>query len=184
MRKLSQKTLYSGNWIKLNEITYEGKSHEQLKWESIERTNTTNTVVIIGKMVPSNRYILIKQYRPAIDNYIIGFPAGLVEKGSLPENALRELKEETGYTGMVKSVGISLYSNAALLTDRIRVVKVEIDENLEENKNPKQNLEAAEDIEVIALKKEELKHFFLKEQANGTAIAMGPWYVFFGMEGI
>ncbi|CAB1250981.1 NUDIX domain-containing protein [Clostridium sp. MT-14] len=184
MRKLSDKTLYSGNWIKLEEITYEGKKHEQLKWESIERTNTTNTVVIISKMVPSNRYILIKQYRPTIDNYVIGFPAGLVESGSLPENALRELKEETGYTGNVKSVGISLYSNAALLTDKVRVVKVEIDENLEENKKPKQNLEAAEDIEVIALKKEEIKKFFLKEQARGIAVAMGPWYAFFGMENI
>ena len=184
MRKLSERILYSAKWIKLKEITYKGKNHEQLKWESIERTNTVNTVVIISKMVPSNRYVFIKQYRPAIDNYVIGFPAGLVEKGSLSENALRELKEETGYRGEVKSTGISLYSNAALLTDTVRVVKAEIDEKLDENKRPIQQLEAAEDIEVIALKKEEIKSFFLKEQARGTAIAMGPWYAFFGMEGI
>jgi ADP-ribose pyrophosphatase len=184
VKKISQKTLYKGDWIKLEEITYRGKNQEQLKWESIERTNTVNTVVIMGRMVPSNRYVLIKQYRPAIDGYVIGFPAGLVESGSLPENALRELKEETGYTGKVKSVGLSLYSNAALLTDKVRVAKVEIDENLPENKNPKQQLEAAEDIQVITLKKDEMKNFFLKEQASGTAIAMGPWYAFFGMEGI
>ncbi|MHC6180592.1 NUDIX domain-containing protein [Clostridium sp. JNZ X4-2] len=182
MKKISQKTVYRGNWIKLEEITYLGKKHEQLKWESIERTNTINTVVIIAKMIPSDRYILIKQYRPAIDNYVIGYPAGLVESGSLPENALRELKEETGYIGKVKSVGPSLYSNAALLTDKVRVAKVEVDENLEENKKPKQQLEAAEDIQVIALKREEMKGFFIKEQANGTALGIGPWYAFFAMD--
>ncbi|MFL0197886.1 NUDIX domain-containing protein [Clostridium sp. WILCCON 0269] len=181
MKRISKELLYEGKWVRLEEVTYSGKNNEILKWESIERTNTTSTVIIISKLVPSNRYIFIKQYRPAIDKYVIGFPAGLVENEDLFESALRELKEETGYRGKVKSVGPELYSNPALVTDRVRVVKIEIDENLEENKNPQQQLEEAEDIQVFALHKEEIREFLLREQSKGTAVAIAPWYVFYGL---
>ncbi|WP_368488399.1 NUDIX domain-containing protein [Clostridium sp. BJN0013] len=181
MKRVSKKVLYEGEWVRMEEVTYLGKKNELLKWESIERTNTTSTVIIISKLMPSNRYIFIKQYRPAVDKYVIGFPAGLVENESLFESAVRELKEETGYNGRIKSVGPELYANPALVTDRVRVIKMEIDENLEENKNPKQQLEETEDIEVVALYKDEVREFLLREQSKGTAVAIAPWYVFYGL---
>lgn len=181
MKRISEKTLYKGKWIELQEITYKGKNNEELKWERIKRTNTTNTVVIISKLIPSNRYIFIKQYRAAIDKYVIGFPAGLVEGDDICQNALRELEEETGYKGKVKSISPELYSNPALLTDKVTLAKVDIYEDVIENQMPIQKLEPDEDIEVIALHKEEINDFLLKEQKNGTAIGMGIWYVFYGL---
>lgn len=181
MKRVSKKVLHEGKWVRMEEVSYLGKKNNILKWESIERTNTTSTVIIISKLMPSNRYIFIKQYRPAIDKYVIGFPAGLVENESLFESAVRELKEETGYNGKVKSIGPELYSNPALVTDRVRVIKMEIDENLEENKDPKQQLEEEEDIEVIAMYRNEVREFLLREQAKGTAVAIAPWYVFYGL---
>lgn len=178
MKKISESTLYKGDWISLKETTYSGKKDEELKWESIERTNTVNTVVILAKLCPSNRYVLIKQYRVPIDNYIIGFPAGLMDDNDAGENALRELKEETGYTGKVTSISPLMYSNAALLSDTVRIVSVDIDENLPENLNPKQNLEDAEDIEVIVIEKNKILDFLRKEQKNGIGIGIGPWYIF------
>lgn len=182
MRKLSQKTLYKGKWISLSEITYKGKNNEELKWEGIERTNFVNTVVMVARLIPSNRYVLIKQYRPVVDNYVIGFPAGLMEDENINKNALRELKEETGYIGEVKSVSPLLYSNAALLTDTIRLVNVDIDENLPENINPQQELEEAEDIKVILIEKNKIASFIRKEQKNGLSIGLGCWYVFCGLQ--
>lgn len=178
MKKVEEKILYKGKWLALKETTYKSKSGEIVNWESIERTNTSNTVVIIPKLVPSNRYLMIKQYRPAINNYILGFPAGLVEGGDLEKEALRELKEETGYIGKIKTISPKLYSNAALLTDTVHVVNAEIDETIEENLNPKQHLESEEEIEVVLVNKNNLKNFLLQEQAKGTAVAMGAWYVF------
>ncbi|NMM64641.1 NUDIX hydrolase [Clostridium sp. P21] len=178
MKKVEEKILYKAKWLALKQTTYKSENGETVNWESIERTNTSNTVVIIPKLVPSNRYLMIKQYRPAINNYVLGFPAGLVEGEDLEKEALRELKEETGYVGKVKSISPMLYSNAALLSDTVRVVNVEIDETLEENLNPKQHLESEEEIEVILVNRNNLKSFILEEQQRGTAVGMGPWYAF------
>lgn len=42
--------------------------------------------------------ILVKQFRPAIDDYTLEFPSGAIEPSELPEQAAeRELFEETGY---------------------------------------------------------------------------------------
>lgn len=182
MKNIEEKILYKGKWIALKETAYTAKNGEEIRWESIERTNTNKTAIIIAKLVPSNRYIFIKQYRPAINNYILGFPAGLIEGESLEGEALRELKEETGYLGTVKSISPILYSNAALLADTVRLVTIEVDENLKENKNPVQHLEAEEEIEVILVSKSNVKDLLIEEQKNGTAVGVGPWYVFCGID--
>ena len=43
------------------------------------------------------RIIVLKQYRPAIEDYTYELPSGHMEKGEAPEDAIvRELEEETG----------------------------------------------------------------------------------------
>ncbi|WP_054850474.1 NUDIX hydrolase [Vulcanisaeta sp. JCM 14467] len=45
----------------------------------------------------SDKVVLLRQYRPVIGNYILEVPAGVVEEGEKPEEALvRELNEEVG----------------------------------------------------------------------------------------
>lgn len=178
MKKLSEKILYSGKWLALKETTFQNNNGQEVKWESIKRTNTNRSVVIVAKLIPSCRYILIKQFRHAINNYVIGFPAGLVEADSVYNEAIRELKEETGYTGGVVEVGPELMLNAAVLSDTITVVTMEVDESLEENKNPKQKLEAAEEIKIILIEKARIKEYLKEENKNGCNIGLGPWYAF------
>jgi len=77
MKKISEKTLFEGKWLSLKEFTYLNREGKEIKWESIERKQQRIVLVIIGLLIPSNRYVLIRQYRPAVDNYVIGFPAGI-----------------------------------------------------------------------------------------------------------
>ena len=65
-------------------------------------------VAILPILVSPNappQTILITQYRPPVDSFSIELPAGLIDEGEGPEEAaVRELKEETGYTGEVVKV--------------------------------------------------------------------------------
>lgn len=46
--------------------------------------------------------LLQRQFRPPLDKVVIEVPAGLVDEGETAEQAaVRELKEETGYVGVV-----------------------------------------------------------------------------------
>lgn len=54
--------------------------------------------VVILPVLKTDKIILIKQYRPAINDYIYEVPAGIVEPSEpVKEAAVRELIEETGY---------------------------------------------------------------------------------------
>jgi ADP-ribose pyrophosphatase len=176
MKKINEKTVYDGQWLSVIETIYQNKEGKELSWECVHRKRSTVGVVIVARLMPSKRFILIKQYRPAIDGYIIAFPAGLGFND--PNHALVELKEETGYTGKIKDVSPVLKTGASLINDNARIVYVEVDEKLPVNQNPKQELEDAEDIEVCLVAQEEAKNFLLEQIEQGIHVASNLWYLF------
>jgi len=176
MKKISEKMVYEGQWLSVSHTIYQTKEGKELSWECVHRQRSTVGVVILARLMPSKRYILIKQYRPAIDGYIIALPAGLGFND--PDHALVELKEETGYTGKIVDVSPVLKTSASLINDNARIVTIEVDENLPANQDPVQELEDAEDIEVLLVTKEEAKDFLLKQIKKGNHIAGNLWYLF------
>jgi len=65
-------------------------------------TGKINAVKILSSYDDSDgfgllKYVLVKQFRPPVNDYVIELPAGLVDEGETPEQAaIREMKEETG----------------------------------------------------------------------------------------
>jgi ADP-ribose pyrophosphatase len=176
MKKINEKTVYDGTWLSVSEAVYQNKEGKEIRWECVHRKKSTVGVVIVARLVPSKRFILIKQHRPAIDGYIISFPAGLGFND--PNHALVELKEETGYTGKIIDVSPVLKTGSSLINDNARTVYIEVDENLPANQNPVQTLEDAEDIRVCLVAKEDAKDFLLEQIKQGTHVAANLWYVF------
>lgn len=176
MKKISEKIVFDGNWLFVREALYHNKEGKEIRWECVHRKRSTVGVVVVARLMPSKRFILIRQHRPAIDGYLISLPAGLGFDD--PNHALVELKEETGYVGKIVDVSPVLKTGASLINDSARIVYIEVDENSSENQNPIQKLEDAEDIEVCLVHKEEAKDFLQKEIEKGNHIAGNLWYIF------
>ena len=92
--------LWSGKYIR---IARKGT------WEYVERVGSPSAAIIFPFVV--DRYgdkemVLIKEWRVPLQQYVIGVPAGLVGDHNPEEEeavaAVRELEEETGYTGKLK----------------------------------------------------------------------------------
>jgi ADP-ribose pyrophosphatase len=67
-------------------------------------------------LTPENRILLVRQYRPAIEAFSLELPAGMLEQGETPSDAIaRELLEETGFSAR----SITLLGVTATCTSRI-----------------------------------------------------------------
>src|SRR5512136_3022342 len=104
MRKVGQRILHRGRWLTLMDLAYEGRGGRVFHWEAIRRRRTRTVVVVAARLVPSDRIVLIRQFRPAVNSWVIGLPAGIVDHGTPAQTALRELREETGYTGRIRGM--------------------------------------------------------------------------------
>ena len=81
---------------------------------------------------PDGRIPIVRQYRPAIEDFTWEFPAGLVEHGEDPAAAcVRELLEETGYPARaVHTLGTPAAACTGRLSNRIHSYFVETGERV------------------------------------------------------
>ncbi|KAA6416683.1 MAG: adp-ribose pyrophosphatase [Trebouxia sp. A1-2] len=77
-------------------------------------------------------------------------PAGLIDEGEdAAQAAVRELKEETGYSGKVTSVSEPCFSDPGMTNSNMQWAVVDIDADAPENANVKPELEPGEFIDVF-----------------------------------
>lgn len=98
METIDKETAWEGNFLRAVKLTYKDRQGCLRKWEAVERVNCNGIVAIIP-VTADGDMILIRQFRPVVNNYVIEFPAGLSDRGeNLIDAARRELVEEIGYT--------------------------------------------------------------------------------------
>ena len=79
--------------------------------------------VSVLAVTPENKIILVKQFRKAIENISYEIPAGKLEageNGSEKEAAMRELEEETGYTGKIEQI-LEFYTAIGFCNEKLRL---------------------------------------------------------------
>ena len=166
---LEEKLLYQGRWSNLVEFSYEDEKKQIRKWEGLHRKNNAEAVIIIAKMEPSERYIIIRQFRPPTNSYILEFPAGLVDRGETrDQTAIRELSEETGYFGEVEKISPRLYSSPGILSEAVSFAHIQVDEKLPDNQRPTARNEPGEFITVFKKSVDEISEFFSQENSQGV----------------
>eukprot|EP01087_Luapelamoeba_hula_P005941 TRINITY_DN1601_c0_g1_i1.p1 TRINITY_DN1601_c0_g1~~TRINITY_DN1601_c0_g1_i1.p1 ORF type:complete len:222 (-),score=29.67 TRINITY_DN1601_c0_g1_i1:98-763(-) len=145
-RTTSEEVVYNGKFLKAKTIHYTRGTLHKL-WEGCDRTTRGSggiDAVAIFTIIKSKKEgwaktVLVKQYRPPIKNVSVEFPAGLIDEGETPDiTAIRELKEETGYTGTVVSVSPVCVADPGLSSANMAVVTVHVDADAKENLKPVQ----------------------------------------------
>jgi len=182
MKKISEEILYKGQWLLLKKDNFVNSKNEPVTWETVERTHNSPSFAIIAKLIPSNRFILIKQFRHAINNYVIALPAGVsgpevASEEDLNKCILKELLEETGYTGIIKSRSPVLKLNPAIMNSDFLLISAQIDEKDPKNIDVRQRLEPAEEIETILIEQDKIKDFLLDQRGKGIDITSGVWFL-------
>jgi ADP-ribose pyrophosphatase len=119
-KKLSGKTLFKNDYWSylLDEFEIEGSGKGKYHY-----VHTIGSTMIIP-VTNDNKIILVNQYRYLNQKESIEFPCGSVEEGLLFEdNAIKELREETGFSSMklIKAGEFSPYNG---VSDEMCVVYV------------------------------------------------------------
>jgi len=168
---IRKETMASGRFISLDLLHYRDHTQTERKWEAVQRTGNANAAVIIATLKPDDKILLIRQYRPPLDQYVIEFPAGLLDPGeSASEAAIRELREETGYEGTIDSITPGTASSAGLTGELLILVFMSVDTTLSQNQHPLPDLQDGEEIEVFAVPRTELNDFLQSQIDQGDIL--------------
>lgn len=93
-KTVSSQRVFEGRAVKLRIDTVLKPGGKQTTREIVEHSDCVAVVVLDSK----DRVIMVRQYRKAVDKFLLEIPAGGIEPGEQPiECVRRELQEEIGY---------------------------------------------------------------------------------------
>ncbi len=115
---VSSDRIYTGKVISLKVDTVEVPKKGYQKREIIEHPGAVGIVAITD----DNKVLLVRQFRKAIEKVLWEIPAGKLEQGESPKDcAIRELKEETGYSASNMKLIHKFYTSSGFSNQKIYV---------------------------------------------------------------
>jgi ADP-ribose pyrophosphatase len=140
----------------------------------ISKDHNKADAVLIVPIFDNSDLVLIKQYRPAIDDYIYEFPAGLVDVGESTNAAVkRELYEEVGLSCYcIEQILKPSYTSVGMSDESCAVYIANVTGEISTEHN-----EGHEDIEPIVIKMNDALKFIDENMVSiKTALIMRSLY--------
>ena len=159
--------LYASKYLSLYKLKLTNKKGNPKDYFIVSRRDKKNLTclsekkdycdgVMILPITRDNKIIMVRQYRPAINEYIYELPAGIVDPGeTIEEAAKRELYEETGLKCLSYEMILKpSYSSVGITDETTAVVKMIVDGEIST-----ENLEDDEELEVLKIDLDKAKEF-------------------------
>lgn len=152
MKIIGKKRNHGTKFLEFITTNYINMNKKPSQWFWVRRPNAQKAVVIAA-VTEDNKLVVIREYRVPIEGYEVGFPAGLIDEGETPEDAVRrELEEETGLkVEEIMHISPAVLSSAGLTDEAVHMAYVRVSGTPNTDK-----LEASEDIETFLLDKDEV----------------------------
>lgn len=161
---VSSDLIYTGKTIQLRVDTVETPNKGYQKREIIEHKGAVGIVAITN----DNKIVLVKQYRKAIEKELFELPAGKIEIGESPlDCAIRELKEETGYSAKNLKLIHKYYTTPGFSN---QLVFIYLAQNLTPGES---HLEEDEFLEVYEFDREEAYNMVMNNEICDSKTVIG-----------
>ena len=163
-KTISSDRVYTGKTISLKVDTVEVPNRGYQKREIVEHNGAVGIVAI----TPENKVVLDRQYRKAVEKELWEIPAGKIEIGENPkECAIRELKEETGYSAENMKLIHKFYTSAGFSNQKIYIF---LAENLIQGER---DLDEDEFLEVHEIDKDEVYNMIARNEIEDAKTSIG-----------
>ncbi len=161
----------SGRWLRLMKAEWSDESGKVRSWEMVKRVESRGAAMIVATLKSSGRFVLARQFRPPVGGFSVEFPAGLVDEGETPERtAVRELREETGYTGEVVNTRPTAFSSPGMTSETVTLVEMVVDDEASENAFLETDFDDGEHVETIFAPRDGLLDFLNTRMSIGDAV--------------
>ena len=147
MKIISTKSLKKTKFLEMVATNYINMRNQPAQWWWVRRPKGVKAVVIAA-ITEDGKLVVTKEFRVPVQNYELGFPAGLIDDGESPEDAVRrELEEETGLkVKEIFDISPEVLSSAGLTNEAVHLAYVKV-----EGEPNKDKLEASEDIDTMLM---------------------------------
>ena len=177
---LGYEEIARGRFLHLGNVVYQDARGRVRQWEAAGRvrpegsgsddTARASAVVIWCTIRSTGEWVLVRQFRPPAWCDVLEFPAGLIDPGEdAAETAVRELWEETGLRGEVRSVSIPAVNSPGMSGERMILVKM-IADLPPDGVLPENHQEDSENISALLVAPADLPDLLEKHYRAGGAV--------------
>lgn len=157
--------------IKKYSLIFEEDNGDIINYDLVTR-NIIKNKLDLGKKVNAvsvivydtyGRYVLLKEFRYALNDYVVDFPAGIIDPGeTIMDGAKRELFEETGLSAKrVVRVIDGGYSSAGMTDECVAICIIQVDDV---TKATNKHVDGKEVIEFMFLNMNEMSELICKKK--------------------
>ncbi len=118
-RNIERKELLTCSIFRVEEVERRSEAGAEGQFYVIDAPDWVTIVPVIRDEEGHSFFLMVEQYRHGSESVTMEFPAGTVDPGESPEvTAMRELREETGYSAGKLTLLGSLSPNPAFMKNR------------------------------------------------------------------